>query len=206
MSTTSFDPAKASDELVSLDPRFADIREQVGPYAVIAPEPVELFSQLVRSVISQQLSTAAARTIYERVVARYGPIISAQSLAEASVDDLRSLGVSGPKVRTIHALVDAAANGRLPTADEITGLSDAEVIGRLTALHGIGEWTAHMILIFGLGRPDVLAHGDLGVRKGAQILLGLPSLPTPRDLIKLGQMWAPWRSIASWYLWRSLEA
>lgn len=206
MRMASYDPVAASDELVALDPRFASIREQVGPYAVIAPEPVELFSQLVRSVISQQLSTAAARTIHGRVVDRYGPVISAESLAEASVDDLRSLGVSGPKVRTIHALVEAAADGRLPADEELATLSDAEILSRLTTLHGIGEWTAHMILIFGLGRPDVLAHGDLGVRKGAQVLLDLPSLPTPRDLIKLGEMWAPWRSIASWYLWRSLEA
>jgi 3-methyladenine DNA glycosylase/8-oxoguanine DNA glycosylase len=187
------------------DSALAVIIDAVGPYDVRPSADPDILESLIKSVISQQLSTSAARTIHGRLIAVHGYSPTAEQLIEMDDVELRSLGISGPKIRTIRGLATASISGKLPTAHELQHLNDAQIVSVLTQLHGIGEWTAHMIMIFTLGRPDIIAHGDLGVRKGLQRVDGLTETPTSAELLKRAEAWKPWRSVASWYLWRSLE-
>lgn len=201
----TFDAVQASRELAAADPALEPVINAVGSYDVSPAADSDILEALVRSVISQQLSTSAARTIHGRLVAEHGASPTAHQLIELTDEDLRGFGVSGPKIRTLRGLADASLSGRLPSTSDLRSHSDDEVIAMLTDLHGIGEWTAHMVMIFTLGRPDVIAHGDLGVRKGLQRIDQLTSTPSSADLLVRAQVWRPWRSVASWYLWRSLE-
>lgn len=160
---------------------------------------------LVRSILYQQLAGAAARAIERRFKAAYGGRIPApEVLAAASPASLRALGLSRQKGAAVQAVARAFVDGSVRPR-RLPALSDAEVVAAVTPIRGVGEWTAHMLLMFSLGRPDVLPVGDYGVRKAAQTLYGLAALPKPAELESLAEPWRPYRSVAAWYLWRSLD-
>jgi DNA-3-methyladenine glycosylase II len=161
------------------------------------------YEVLVRSITSQQLSTKAAETIFQRLRAALpGRRLKPESVADADDETLRAAGYSANKVRSLRDLTARVLDGRLPLA-RLPRLDDESVIDRLVAVHGIGRWTAEMFLIFSLGRLDVLPVDDLGLRAAVRDVYGLGDLPARRELVELGEAWRPYRSIATWYLWRS---
>ena len=168
--------------------------------------PEDPYGALVRTVLGQQLSVRAARSIYGRLCARFGGRPPLPGELEAVPDeDLRACGVSAAKIRCLRDLARRVLEGSLPLG-ELERLPDGEVILRLTAVRGIGRWSADMFLIFHLRRPDVLPVGDLGIRRAAAGLYGLSGLPGPEVLHRLAAPWRPWRTTACLYLWRSLDA
>lgn len=165
------------------------------------------FESMVRAILSQQISGAAARTIIGRVEAVAGGITTPESVAMLSADELRRCGVSAQKSRYLASLIDHVDRG-LIDFDTIARLEDDEIVSQLTAVTGIGVWTAKMFLIFNLGRLDVLPHEDLGVRNGIMRAYGLAEIPGKREIERIAEErnWSPYRSIASWYMWRATEA
>lgn len=158
---------------------------------------------LARSILYQQLSGKAAATIVGRVETTIGARkINAKSLLKVQDDQLRACGVSGNKTLALRDLAARAEQGEIPAAAKFSSLSNDEIIEKLVAVRGIGRWTVEMMLMFRLGRPDVLPVDDLGVRKGAQILDKLDVMPTPKELILRGETWAPYRTLAAMYCWR----
>ncbi|MEO1837370.1 MAG: DNA-3-methyladenine glycosylase 2 family protein, partial [Akkermansiaceae bacterium] len=169
----------------------------------------DAYAALVRTIVYQQLAGAAAAAIHGRLLALYGdgPAGRApepEELLATEDSDLRAAGLSGPKIGYLRDLASHVSEGRLDF-DGIDDLDAADVVARLTAVKGIGEWSAHMFLMFQLGRPDILPVGDLGVRKGMVAAYGLRKLPSPRRMHEIGRQWAPYRSVGSWYMWRAVE-
>ena len=167
--------------------------------------PADAYGALLRSVVGQQLSTKAARTIYGRLAGLYGDRApSPEELIETDPDRLRAVGLSRAKASYLRSLAEHVVSGQLEL-DRLDELPDEEVAAQLTAVKGLGQWTADMFLIFYLRRPDVLPVGDLGVRRAVQIAYGLDQLPTPKELAQIAEPWRPHRSLASLYLWSSLD-
>ena len=185
------------------DPTLHGVIRQVGPYT-LRPHR-NRFGMLVRSIISQQISTAAARTIRERLEKLLAPRgLAPEAIANLSFDELRGVGLSRQKATYISDLAHKVADGTVPLA-RMGRLSDEEVIEALTEVKGIGRWTAQMFLIFSLGRPDVFPVDDLGVRVAIADLYRLGDKPAKEDLLAIGHRWSPYASIGSWYCWRYLE-
>jgi DNA-3-methyladenine glycosylase II len=193
------------------DPVLAGLIDRIGPLPE-GPDPSrpardDHYGALLRAIVGQQLSTAAARSIYRRLTDRFGgrpP--TPQEIVEADPDELRAAGgLSRAKTAYLQSLAEHVLRGELEL-ERIATLPDEQVIAELVAVKGLGRWTAHMFLIFQLERPDVLAVGDLGVRRGAERLYGLDGLPSGAELEALAEPWRPHRSTACRYLWRSLEA
>jgi DNA-3-methyladenine glycosylase II len=195
---------KARRHLSRQDPILKAVLGDVGPCTLeVFPGS---FIVLVRSIVSQLISTPAARTIYSRIEALVGEAgVDPASLLALGEERLRSVGLSGAKARSLLDLAERTSDGRLPL-DHLGELSDEDAIARLTEVRGIGVWTAEMYLIFCLGRPDVLPVGDFGLRAGVRDCWGLKELPKPRELRALAEPWKPYRSIATWYIWRSRGA
>jgi DNA-3-methyladenine glycosylase II len=188
------------------DPVLAAIIKRHGPCALgEARDRFDHFTMLVRAIVFQQLSTKAATTIYNRLLERMPRgVANPQSLAVLSDEDLRAAGISRQKAAYLRDLASRVAAGDVPL-DSIESLPDEEVIAALTRVKGIGRWTAEMFLIFRLQRPDVLPIGDLGILNAIQKAYRLRKKPTAKRLQKIGEPWRPYRSIACWYLWRSLD-
>lgn len=167
----------------------------------------DLVDALARAVLHQQLSGKAAATIVGRVeTALGGKLISAARIDRVGDEVLRSCGVSGAKCRSLRDLSERALGGLLPRTAELNHLDNGQIIESLTAVRGIGQWTVEMLLIFRLGRPDVFPVDDLGIRKGLARLRGLEAMPPPKACLTLVESWAPYRSLASQYLWRIADA
>ena len=165
----------------------------------------KIYQSLFRSVLYQQLAGNAAAAIERRVKACFGGEIGPpDEFLRASTEALRSAGLSRQKLAYLRDLAAHFADGRLD-ARRLARLPDDDLIAAVTTVHGIGQWTAHMLLIFSLGRPDILPVGDYGVRKGMQRLYRLRDLPKPHTMERIAAPWRPYRSIASWYLWRSVD-
>ena len=161
---------------------------------------------LARAILFQQLSGKAASTIVGRVErAIASKLLHAEAFARADDAALRACGVSGNKLLALRDLSARAQRGEIPSTAQIARMRDEEIIAALSAVRGIGAWTVQMMLMFRLGRPDVLPIDDLGIRKGAQKVFETKALPSPAAIIKRAEAWRPWRSIGSWYLWRSLD-
>jgi len=177
---------------------------RVGPCR-LKPNPDDPFTLLVRCIISQQISTKAAESIFGRLAAGVGgPPIAMGKVAKLADAQLQSCGVSGPKQRTLRAVIEhMTANPALLPG--IVDRDDEAIRTQLTAIKGIGPWSADMFLIFGLGRPDVLPVGDFGFKMAVKNQFKLRKVPSTDGLVKRGEVWRPYRSIATWYLWRSLE-
>lgn len=185
------------------DPVLGAVIRAVGPCTIeLRHDP---YRALLRSILHQQLAGAAAATIERRFKALFGgryPLPAA--LLAGDEDSLRGAGLSRQKLKAMRAVAEAFGGGGLSNR-RIARMHDDAVVEAVTEVHGVGEWTAHMLLMFSLGRPDVLPVGDYGVRKGAALLYGLADLPGRKELEALAEPWRPYRSVASWYLWRVLE-
>ena len=188
------------------DPVLGAAIKRIGPCALASRQRKDHLSALVGSIVSQQLSTKAAATIFGRFIALFpgGEIPDATAIAALDDVALRAVGLSGQKVGYLRDLSARIADGRL-RLDELEALPDEQVIERLTAVKGFGRWTAEMFLMFRLHRPDVLPVGDLGIVKAVQKLYGLRKTPDATRILKIGDGWRPYRSVASWYLWQTLR-
>ena len=193
---------KAIIHLKRKDPTLRSIIERVGPYRVEFHEPT--FATLVRSIVYQQLSGRVAKVIYERLVKAARGEVNPKNILRLTPEKLREIGLSKQKSAYI---VDLATLTRAKKVvfETLDSLSDDEVIEHLTAVKGVGVWTAHMFLMFALRRADILPTGDLGVRMAIRKAYELPELPKPAQIEEIGKAWRPYSSVASWYLWRSLE-
>jgi DNA-3-methyladenine glycosylase II len=194
---------KALNHLKKSDPVIAGIIQRVGAYAIEYREPV--FQTLVRSIVYQQLSGKAASTIFNRLkdAARADPI-TAESILKLRPARMRKLGVSPQKMTYIRELARLTRTGEVDF-ERCLALEDAAVVEHLTRVKGVGVWTAHMFLIFALRRHDVLPTGDLGIRAAMKKAYGLAELPKPEEMERIAAAWRPYCSVASWYLWRSLD-
>src|SRR5215475_8817078 len=193
---------KALNHLRESDPILAAIIERVGPPEIAYREPT--FEALARSIVFQQLSTKAARTIYGRLEEAAGGKLTPEAIQNLSVGEMRRAGLSRQKLGYIRDLAEHAISGKVDFA-RLPAMSDAEVIESLTDIKGVGVWTAHMFLLFSLRRPNVLPVGDLGVRMAIQRAYRKRKLPTPKQVEQIARGWHPYCSYAAWYLWRSLE-
>lgn len=192
--------AAAVQALREADPVLRGVIDRVGPFR-LTPER-DLFALLVRVVISQQISMAAAKTVAGRLKQRTPRgRFTAKALTEMPLEEVRASGLSGVKAGYVKNLAAAARSLKLR---EFPSLSDEEVTARVTAVKGLGPWTARMVLMFGLGRPDVLPTGDLGIRNAARDLYGFDAPPPLAD--HAAERWAPWRTVAAWYLWRHADS
>lgn len=193
---------KARRSLARRDPILKVVMKQVG-VCTLVPN-TDYFGLLVRSIISQQISTKAAKAIHTRLGEALQPKgILAPTILKASDELLRGAGLSANKTRCLRDLADKVHTGAVPL-HELPDLDDEEVIQRLIPVRGIGRWTAEMFLIFALGRLDVLPVDDYGLRAGVQRHYGLAELPKKAELTQIGEAWRPYRSVATWYFWRSL--
>ena len=204
--TYEFDPRAAVAHLRHVDRGMDRLIQQVGTLELPVKRSRSVFEYLIRSIVYQQLSGKAAATIHVRLLALFpNRRINPERLLKMSDHRLRSAGLSRSKCLALRDLAARAHLGELPTTRQLQRLADQEIINQLTQIRGIGPWTVQMLLIFYLGRPDVLPVGDLGVRKGYQQLRGFKILPDPDKLERAGQRWRPYRSVATWYLWRALD-
>jgi DNA-3-methyladenine glycosylase II len=198
---------KRERELAALDPVMARIIESAGPCTMQARLETTPFESLASSIAHQQLNGAVAQRILQRFVALYAPAPFPEPAALRATDEtkLRAVGFSFAKIRALHDLADKTMAGVVPASHELVELEDDHIIERLTQVRGIGPWTVHMMLMFQLGRPNVLPIDDYGVRNGFRLAYGLKGLPTPRALREFGERWHPHCSIAAWYLWRAVD-
>ncbi len=200
--------ASAVRHLSKVDPIMRTLIRRVGPCRLTLRNQ-EPFETLVRAIAHQQIHGRAAEAILGRFIAlfprRGRRFPSAAAVAAMPASKMRRAGFSRGKIRAIKHIARAARAGRVPTRAECHRLSDEALIERLTELHGVGQWTVEMLLIFTLGRPDVLPVDDFGVREGFKIAYGRRKQPTPKQLRRYGARWSPHRSIAAWYLWRAAE-
>jgi DNA-3-methyladenine glycosylase II len=198
------DYVRARRVLMRRDPRLGAVMKRVGRCGLPDGRTHDPFAGLVRVIMSQQLSPRAADTIYRRVVALAAPEggLTPASVRALEPAALRAAGVSKQKIAYVYDLADHVGNGRLDL-HALDGHPDGEVIARITAVKGLGRWSAEMFLMFRLNRPDILPVGDLGIVKGMQRLFGLKRRPAPRTMLRLAEPWRPYRSVACWYLWRT---
>ncbi len=202
-----FDASAATAALSAKDPVMGALIAKVGPFALTRSETSSSYESLARAVVYQQLTGKAAAIIFGRVAALGGgegcpaPEVL-RSLSDAA---LRGAGLSGAKVAALRDLATRTLAGEIPSLEEMALMGEEDIIERLTAVRGIGRWSAEMLLMFTLGRPDVLPVGDYGVRNGVRLAYGLRELPSPEAVARRGARWKPWRTVASWYLWRAVD-
>jgi len=209
-----FDAVEAVEFLKARDAKLGALMERAGPFTLKLDPSPSPFESLLESILYQQLHGKAAATIHRRVRDYFGGDPTPQLLIDTPDEPLRAAGVSGNKIKAFRDLAAKTLDGTVPSHAAIKKLSDAEIIERLTAVRGIGAWTVEMLLMFRLGRPDVLPVTDYGVRKGFALTfqkipksraLAAKDLPKADVLLRRGKKWAPFRSVASWYLWRACD-
>jgi DNA-3-methyladenine glycosylase II len=195
---------EAARELAAKDPVLAAVIDRVGPCSLEPAPEVNLFQALLRAIVYQQLNGNAAAAIHGRVLALMPQASPAalQSLQDAA---LRGAGLSANKLRAVRDLAVRTLDGTVPAPGTLAELSDERLTERLTKVRGIGPWTVHMLMIFHLGRPDVMPTGDFGIRKAFSLLYRRGRAVKPEAILRHSKRWQPYRSFASWYLWRSLD-
>lgn len=189
------------------DPVLKGVIREVGD-CTLRPVKREPYEALVRAIAHQQVHGRAAEAILGRFVALYPghDFPPAALVLETPVEAMRACGLSGSKVAAIRDIAEKSVGGLVPTRKAAARLADEALIERLVAIRGVGRWTVEMLLIFTLGRPDVLPVDDFGVREGFRVATGADAQPKPKELAAIGAGWAPWRSVAAWYLWRAADA
>lgn len=203
-----FDADEAVSHLRQRDAKMARLMDQVGPFRLQLKHTSNLFLALAEAIVYQQLTGKAAATIFARVRALFPRAhegFTPEQILRASDEKLRGAGLSQGKLLALRDLARRASAGEIPTLAAASAMSDDDLVERLIHVRGIGRWTVEMILIFRLGRPDILPVDDYGVRKGFALAYRKADLPKPLELAKFGKRWAPYRTVASWYLWRALE-
>jgi 3-methyladenine DNA glycosylase/8-oxoguanine DNA glycosylase len=203
----AFDPVVAVNHLRASDPRLGQLMERVGPLRLEVDRVQSPFAALAESIVYQQLTGKAAATIHGRVVALCRPRrkLHPEDILRFTEAELRGAGLSRAKTAALKDLAAKTIDGVVPTLPHLLRMHDEEIIARLTSIRGIGRWTVEMLLIFRLGRPDILPSTDYGVQKGYKLTYGKRILPKPAQLARYGVRWAPYRSVAAWYLWRALD-
>lgn len=194
--------ADATAHITNADPRMARVIDAVGPCGMQMKRG--RYAALVRAIVGQQVSTAAARAVHERLRKGAGGHITARRLGALSDVELKAFGLSRQKIAYVRDLSARVLDGRL-RLERLSTLDDDGVVAALTDVKGVGTWTAEMFLMFVLGRPDVLPVGDLGIRNGFKRVYGLRKEPSAARMQSLSKPWRPYRSVGSWYLWRALE-
>jgi DNA-3-methyladenine glycosylase II len=194
--------------LAKADPPMGRLIRRIGPSTFKPQRRRSPYEALVRAVTFQQLHGKAAQTILTRFIALFPgqPFPRPESVAAASDDLLRSAGLSRGKTAAIKDIATKTLEGLVPDRRSVSRLSDDEIVERLTQIRGVGPWTVEMLLIFTLGRPNVLPANDLGVRKGFALTYGSKTLPDPGELLEYGRRWEPHRTTAAWYLWRAADS
>jgi len=209
-----FDPQEAVAHLTARDAKLGALMERVGAFTLRLDPAPSPFESLLESILYQQLHGKAAATIHRRVKEYFGGDPAPQAMIDTPDEVLRAAGVSGNKIKALKDLAAKTLDGTVPSHAAIVKMPDADIVERLTEVRGIGPWTVEMLLIFRMGRPDVLPVTDYGVRKGyALTFMRLPKsrpvaaedLPKPDVVFKRGMRWKPFRSVASWYLWRACD-
>lgn len=202
-----YDRAQSVRHLRGIDPRLARVIDRAGPFRMELNSLQSPFAALTESIVYQQLTGKAAGTIHGRLVSLFKPArrLRPEALLQESDERLRGAGLSRGKVAALRDLAARTLDGTVPTMAQLRKMENEAIIERLTAIRGIGRWTVEMLLIFRLGRPDVLPVTDYGVRKGFARTFRKRKLPTPAQLERYGRRWAPYRSVAAWYLWRACE-
>jgi 3-methyladenine DNA glycosylase/8-oxoguanine DNA glycosylase len=203
-----FDTDVAIAHLRASDATLAKLIERVGPFGMELKSASSLFDVLAEAIVYQQLHARAAASIYARVralIPRTRGVAGARALADVSDESLRGAGLSRAKLLALRDLAAKTLDGHVPALAKVRRMDDEAIIEHLTEVRGIGRWTVQMLLMFRLGRPDVLPVGDFGIRKGFGIAFGKREMPLPADVEKRGERWRPYRSVASWYLWRAAE-
>ena len=199
------DYARARRLLLRRDPVLAVVIRRFGPCGLAQAQRADHFSALVRAIAGQQLSTRAAATIFGRLVALMpGGIATPEALAALPDEQLRAAGMSRQKIASLRDLSEKVI-ARTVDLEALSAMTDEDVIASLVQVRGIGRWSAEMFLMFRLHRPDVLPVDDLGIVNAVQRVYGLRKRPTPDRIRRLGEAWRPYRSVASWYLWRTLD-
>jgi DNA-3-methyladenine glycosylase II len=198
---------EAISHLKGADPRLGLLIENVGALTLKPRVDHSIFESLLRSIVYQQLAGSAAAAILGRVKLLFSDngYPSPQQIVDAPEELLRSAGLSRNKMAAIKDLSAKALDGTVPTLAKARYMSDEELVDRLVTIRGVGVWTVEMLLIFRMGRPDVLPVTDYGVRKGVALTYKMRELPTPKQLLRRGEKWRPYRSVASWYFWRAAE-
>ncbi len=205
--TTPIDWGATCALLTERDPALGAIIAKVGGDGIVSNHPRSTFESLARSIVYQQLSGKAAETIYQRFRALYpaeAPLDPVAVMATRPTR-LRKAGLSEAKARSIKDLAAHARRGEIPPIEEIRRMDPDAVVERLTVVRGIGRWTVEMLLLFRVGHPDVLPVHDLGIQKGFARMTRRTALPKPESITRRGERWRPFRSVASWYLWRAVE-
>jgi len=206
MSRLPYSRSAAVQHLQQRCPRLAEFIAAQGPLKMQLSGEANLFEALARAIVYQQLSGKAAGTIYGRFSALFDAAQPCPAaVSTRSFDELRAVGLSRNKVLAIQDLAQKSLEGALPDTRQLGKMSDDEVIASLVQVRGIGPWTAQMLLMFNLGRPDVMPATDLGVQKGIQVVYRMRKLPTPQQALQRTRHLAPYRSAASWYFWRAAE-
>jgi DNA-3-methyladenine glycosylase II len=210
MSTLSelpFDLAVAVTHLSNCDPCIARLVQEAMPFDPNIDHTQSPYEALLESIAYQSISGKAAATIFARIKAlsTSGKAPTPQEMLKLSKAALRKAGLSGAKILAMKNLAQKTIDGIVPTHEEALKLSDEELVERLISVRGIGAWTVEMFLIFRLGRPDVLPIHDLGVKKGWSVAYGKKHMPRPAELLAFGERWRPYRTVASWYMWRAFE-
>jgi methylated-DNA-[protein]-cysteine S-methyltransferase len=206
-----FDPTAAVAALRAADPRLAALIDRVGPFRMQLQRTPSIFGALAEAIVFQQLNGKAAATIFARLCALFPHSVglTPEGLAKTREARLRSAGLSGSKIASLRDLALKTIAGEVPTLADVRSMPDEEIVERLTIVRGIGRWTVEMLLMFRLGRPDVLPVDDFGVRKGFGIAFATKTHPSKEpskgDVEKRGERWRPYRSVASWYLWRATD-
>lgn len=208
MAELGFDPDEAIAHLRKADPSLATVIDGAGPFAMELKKARTVFSALAEAIVYQQLSNKAAATIFGRVCDHFPRGVSGltpERLLALTDAKIRACGVSRPKLKSLRDLARRTAAGEIPTLTIARKMDDEAIIERLVAVHGIGRWSAEMFLMFNLGRPDVLPLGDYSLRKAYATAFRKRTLPSPEALAKAGEKWRPYRTVASWYLWSTLN-
>ncbi len=207
MTGLPYDAAAAVQHLSDNDPIMAQLAAEIGPFNLEFRGELSPFQALLQSIVYQQLSGHAAGSIYRRLQAFYGDRLpTPAALLDTPDDQLRSCGLSRAKVRAVKDLAEKTSQNLLPTPARIAHMENDEIVSEFSAVRGIGPWTVEMLMIFNLGRPDILPITDLGVRRGFSVAYQTGRLPTSAELLAHGECWRPYRSVASWYLWQAADA
>jgi 3-methyladenine DNA glycosylase/8-oxoguanine DNA glycosylase len=201
------DSAKAVRHLKKVDPDLAKVIRRIGPYELVPSKNRTIYATLVRSIVYQQLTGKVAAIIFGRFLDLFlgRKFPEPERVLRKPFEQLRGVGLSNQKAGYIQNIAQAAKDGIVPDSRQANRMSDDELVDRLTSIKGVGRWTVEMLLIFRLGRPDVLPATDYGVQKGFALAKGRAELPKPKELLAAGECWAPHRTVAAWYLWRTAD-
>ena len=201
------DTSKATRYLIKVDPDLAKVIRKIGCCTLKPDKSRTVYASLVRSIVYQQLTGKVAGIIFNRLLGLFPGkrFPSPQSILSISIERLRSAGLSNQKAQYIRNIAQASIDGIVPDSRMANRMTDQQLVNQLTSIKGVGRWTVEMFLIFRLGRPDVLPVTDYGVQKGFAVVKRLVEHPKPKQLIVVGKYWSPYRTVATWYLWRAAD-